>query len=149
MKRRLAVAMLLMLLAVGISISGCMQKTVTPESAGTTEGALPAAAYRFEDLPVPATMNLIRADSYLFESGASRAGILVYEGKEDPADLVKYYRENMPQHNWKLTSVFEHEEANLVFRKPGWNCNITIVKKAMQPTRLTILLGPIEAERKA
>jgi hypothetical protein len=148
MKRLLTVAMLLM---VGISISGCMQKTVTPESAGPTEAASPAAAYRFEDLPVPATMNLIRSDSYIFESGGFRAGILVYEGKDDPAELVKYYRENMPQHNWKLTSVFEHEQANLVFQKPGWNCNITISKSAvpMQPTRLTILIGPVEAEKKA
>jgi hypothetical protein len=138
-----------MLLMVGISISGCMQKAVTPEAAGPTEAAPPAAAYRFEDLPVPATMNLMRSDSYIFEAGGFRAGILVYEGKDDPADLVKYYRENMPQHNWKLVSVFEHEEANMVFQKPGWSCNITIVKKAMQSTRLTVLLGPLEAEKKA
>jgi hypothetical protein len=146
MKRLLAVAVLLV---VGVSISGCMQKAVAPESAGPTEAAPPAAAYRFEDLPVPATMNLIRSDSYIFEAGGFRAGILVFEGKEDPADLVKYYRENMPQHNWKLTSVFEHEEANLVFQKPGWSCNITIVKRAMQSTRLTVLLGPVETEKKA
>jgi len=148
MKRLLVVAMLLM---VAISISGCMQKAVTSESAGSTEAAPPAAAYRFEDLPVPATMNLIRSDSYIFEAGGFRAGILVYEGKDEPADLVKYYRENMPQHNWKLVSVFEHEQANLVFEKPGWNCNITIAKSAvpMQPTRLTILVGPVEAEKKA
>jgi len=147
MKKLLAVAILLV---VGVSISGCMQRVAAPESAAPTEApAPPAATYRFEDLPVPATVNLVRSESYIFEAGNLRAAILVYEGKDDPADLVKYYRENMPQHNWKLVSVFEHEEATLTFQKPGWNCRISIVKRAMQTTKLMIEVGPVEPEKKA
>ncbi|MDH7500936.1 MAG: hypothetical protein QHH30_11210 [candidate division NC10 bacterium] len=131
-----------MLCALSLSLWGCMQKTYT---AAPPEGAEPTPlppAYRFEDLPVPATMSLVRAESYIFEAGTLRAAIMVYEGKDDPSELVKYYRDNMPQHQWKLVSVFESQEARLTFRKPGWSCSISIAKKAMQPTRLVILIGP-------
>jgi hypothetical protein len=112
MKRLLTVVMLLM---VGVSIAGCMQKTVTPEAAGPSEAAPPPAAYRFEDLPVPASMNLVRSDSYIFEAGGFRAGILVYEGKDDPAELV-ILLENMLQHNWKL-SLFLSTRKQMVLSK--------------------------------
>jgi len=130
------------LCAVCLSLWGCMQKTYT---AAPPEGVEPtplASAYRFEDLPVPATMSLVRTESYIFEAGTLRAAIMVYQGKDDPSELVKYYRDNMPQHEWKLVSVFEHQEANLTFRKPGWRCSIGIARRAMQPTRLVILIGP-------
>jgi hypothetical protein len=122
--------------------------TSTPETAAAP-ALPPPPAYRFEDLPVPSTMNLVRAESYIFEGGGLRAAIMAYEGKDDPAELVKFYRENMPQFSWQLVSVFEHEEATLNFRKPGWNCTINIAKKAMQ-TKLVIWLGPaVDTEKKA
>lgn len=138
------------LFLMGLALWGCMPRAYTSAPPTAAEPAPPPApVYRFEDLPVPSTMNLVRAESYIFEAGGLRAAIMVYEGKDDPSDLVKYYRENMPQHNWKLVSVFEHEEANLTFQKPGWNCSISIVKRAMQTTKLTIFVGPVETEKKA
>jgi hypothetical protein len=121
-----------------------MPRAYTAAPPAETEPTPPPPTYRFEDLPVPSTMNLTRTESYIFEAGKLRAAIMVYEGKDDPVELVKYYRDNMPQHNWRLVSVFEHEEVNLIFRKPGWNCAISIAKRAMQTTRLTILVGPEE-----
>jgi hypothetical protein len=138
--------LLLAALLISFSTAGCAAKYTAPPPSEAELGP-PAASYRFEDLPVPATMSLVRGESYAIEAGGLRAAILVYEGKDDPAELVKYYRENMPQHNWKLASVFEREEATLIFRKPGWNCAVNIGKKTMQATRLTILFGPIEGEK--
>ncbi|MFH0871737.1 MAG: hypothetical protein V1878_04495 [bacterium] len=137
------------LFLMGLALWGCMPGAYTSAPPVEAPALPPPPAYRFEDLPVPATMNLVRGESYIFEAGGVRAAIMIYEGKDDPADLVKYYRENMPQHNWKLVSVFEHEEANLTFQKPGWNCTLSIVKRAMQTTRLIILIGPVETEKKA
>lgn len=143
MRKVLVVAILFLL---SLSLWGCMPKAYTSEPSTPLP---PPLAYRFEDLPVPSTMNLIRAESYIFEGGGLRAAIMIYEGKDDPAELVKFYRDNMPQHNWKLLSVFEHEEANLTFQKPGWNCTLSVVRKAMLTTRLKILIGPLEPEKKA
>lgn len=139
------------ILLIGMALWGCMPKTYSAAPPGGEAGPPPPPppTYRFEDVPVPSTMNLVRTESYIFEAGGLRAAIMVYEGKDDPAELVKFYRENMPQHNWKLISVFEHEEANLTYRKPGWNLTISIIKKAMQSTRLVIFVGPIEKEEKA
>jgi len=139
MRRYLVLGLLFLL---GMGIWGCMPKAYTAAPPEGAEPTPPPPTYRFEDLPVPATMSLVRTESYIFEAGSLRAAIMVYEGKEDPSELVKYYRDNMPQHDWKLVSVFEHQEANLTFRKPGWSCTISVVKRAMQTTRLFILIGP-------
>jgi hypothetical protein len=92
-------------------------------------------------------MNLVRAESYIFEGGGLRAAIMAYTGKDDPGDLVKFYRDNMPQHNWQLVSIFEHEEATLNFRKTGWNCTINVAKKPME-TKMMIWIGPANGEKK-
>ncbi len=72
---------------------------------------------------------------------------MAYTGKDDPGDLVKFYRDNMPQHNWQLVSIFEHEEATLNFRKTGWNCTINVAKKPME-TKMMIWIGPANGEKK-
>ena len=132
----------------GLSLWGCMPGTYSAGPAPAAEPASPPPpSYRFEDLPVPSTMSLVRAESYIFEGGGLRAAIMAYTGKDDPGDLVKFYRDNMPQHNWQLVSIFEHEEATLNFRKTGWNCTINVAKKPME-TKMMIWIGPANGEKK-
>ena len=142
------VSIFLVLCLASLSLWGCMPGTYSAGPAPAAEPAPPPPpSYRFEDLPVPSSMNLVRAESYIFEGGGLRAAIMAYTGKDDPGDLVKFYRDNMPQHNWQLVSIFEHEEATLNFRKTGWNCTINVAKKPME-TKMMIWIGPANGEKK-
>ena len=63
--------------------------------------------YRFPDLPVPGGLELSVEDSFIFEAPGTRAGNLVYRGERKYESVVRFFREKMPEHGWKLVSSFE------------------------------------------
>ncbi|MEE9274398.1 MAG: hypothetical protein V3V62_03700 [bacterium] len=97
--------------------------------------------YRFPDLPVPAGLDLSVEDSFIFEAPGTRAGHLVYRGGRKYEAVVRFYREKMPEHGWRLVSSFERGQATLTFEKPGWVISIIVSSKVLG-SQVDINIGP-------
>ena len=97
--------------------------------------------FRFADLPVPSGLSLDHSDSFIFETPGTRAGTLVYTGFRNYASTVRFYRDKMPEHGWRLVSSIEKGEASMTFEKPGWSAAI-FIRTAYLRTRVSINIGP-------
>lgn len=81
---------------------------------------------RIKDLPIPAGYILRSDKSMILEYGQVQAGILLYEGSATAADLVAFYRREMPKFDWNMASMIEREDIRMLFEKTGRNCEIMI-----------------------
>jgi hypothetical protein len=101
-------------------------------------------SYQFGDIPIPPGMTLNRKDSFLYETRATKAGLLVYEGKEEIEKLSDFFKKQMPQYQWRLVSNFELHNVMLTFIKEGWSSIIYIIPQDYEMKRIEIRVGPIE-----
>lgn len=124
-----------------LALIGCAQ---TPEKKGEMIPT-PAVTYRFEDVPIPRSLEIDKGGSFIYESEAIKTGILAYNGKAKVGDLARFFKENMGTHGWRLVSNFERNDALLTFTKPGWGCVITILPTGMERAKVEVRLGPIES----
>lgn len=122
---------------------GCAQ---TPEAEKTEMVPTPSVTYRFEDVPVPRSLKIDEGDSFIYESGAIKTGILAYSGKVGVGEVVRFFKEHMPTHGWNLVSNFEREDALLTFNKPGWGCVISVHPGGMERSKVEVRVGPIESQ---
>jgi hypothetical protein len=123
-------------------VIGCAR---TPEGEKGEMMPTPAGTYRFEDVPIPRSLAIEEEESFIYESQAIKTGILVYAGKAKVRDLVRFFKENMGPHGWRLVNNFERDDALLFFSKPGWGCVIAIKPTAMQRAKVEIRIGPVES----
>ena len=123
-----------------LALTACAQ---TPKEKGEM-APTPAVTYRFEDVPIPRSLEINKDESFIYESQAIKTGILVYGGKAKVADLAHFFKENMGTHGWRLVSNFERNDALLTFNKPGWGCVITILPTGMERAKVEVRVGPIE-----
>ena len=103
-----------------------------------------ATSYRFEDTPLPPGMNLNRKEFFVYETKATRTGLLIYEGKGEMERLANYFKEQMSNHQWRLVSNFELYNVMLTFIKEGWSGVINIQPQDDEAKRIEIRRGPIE-----
>jgi hypothetical protein len=103
-----------------------------------------ATSYQFEDIPLPAGMTLNQKESFLYETKATKAGLLVYEGKGEMGKLSTFFKKQMPKHQWRLLSNFELNNVMLTFIKEGWCSIIYILPQEDETKRIEIRVGPIE-----
>ena len=123
-------------------VVGCAR---TPEAKKSEMTPTPAATYRFEDVPMPRSLAIEGEESFIYESEAIKTGILVYAGKAKVRDLVRFFKENMGPHGWRLVSNFERDDALLTFSKPGWGCVITMKPTGMGRAKVEARVGPVES----
>ncbi len=133
--------------------SGC---TTLPESRErarireeTEEEVLPilpvplkmASSLKFEDIPVPHGFKIDQHDSFAFQTGSTRLGVLKYKGNAAADRIVAFYKEQMPVYNWDLINIIEYGRRMLTFERAQEICIITI-----EPTRgrvsLVIAVSP-------
>ena len=100
--------------------------------------------YRFEDIPLPSGLNLNRKESFIYETKATKTGLLVYEGKGEMEKLANFFKQQMPNYQWRLVSNFELNNVMLTFIKEGWSSVIYIIPKEDEIKRIEIRVGPIE-----
>jgi hypothetical protein len=117
----------------------------TPEAEKGEMMPTPAGTYRFEGVPIPRSLAIEEEESFVYESEVIKTGILVYAGKARVGDLVRFFKENMGAHGWRLVSNFERNDALLSFSKPGWGCVIAIKPTAMQRAQVEVRVGPVES----
>jgi hypothetical protein len=103
-----------------------------------------ATSYRFEDVPLLPGMNLNRKESFVYETKATRTGLLVYEGKGEMEKLANFFKDQMPNYQWRLVSNFELHNVMLTFIKEGWSSVIYIQPQDDETKRIEIRVGPIE-----
>lgn len=139
--RELAGPMVLLLVGLLVCLSGCatpVQKDSIPKTQGMLE---PSSVLKFNDIPVPAGFKVLTKDSYSFETGNVRVGILKYQGKANSDQVVNFYKEQMAMYNWNLLNSIEYGERLLNFEREGESCIVTVMPKG-SGSLLTISFGP-------
>lgn len=127
-----------------ILISGCSDLFSSRSIKETSIRQSVFTSYRFDDIPIPQGMILNRRESFLYETGNTKAGLLIYEGKGEIDKLSNFYKLQMPNYKWRLVSNFEINNVMLIFIKEGWGSVIYILPQQDETIRLEIRVGPIE-----
>jgi hypothetical protein len=87
-----------------------------------------------------------RKESAVYETRATKTGLVVYEGREEMGKLVAFFKREMPNYRWRLVSSFELNNVMLIFAKEGW-CSVILIAPYLQEEavkRIEIRIGPIE-----
>jgi hypothetical protein len=104
------------------------------EKKGATTPALlePQAILKFADLPIP---------TYSFETQGVRVGMLKYQGKANPEQIVAFYKEQMTMYNWDLLNIVEYGDRLLNFDRDNETCVITLSPQGSRII-ISVALGP-------
>ena len=122
------------------ALTGC--STLSDNKGTTNPGLLePQAIMKFIDIPVPVGLKSLPQQSYSFESSGVRVGVLKYQGKNNPDQVVNFYKEQMPMFNWNLVNITEYGQRLLNFERENETCIITMEPRGSSVI-LTISLGP-------
>jgi hypothetical protein len=125
--------MLLVLTLVGCATSTLSEQTAPPgEPLQTTEAVEPETAryYDFEDVPVPAEMELKTDRSFVFQTTEFAAGLLAFSGRVELSSLISFFRIKLPDDGWRFLSSIKSPKTILFFQKANRLCIITIISKA-------------------
>ncbi|MDP8233563.1 MAG: hypothetical protein P9M06_02010 [Candidatus Saelkia tenebricola] len=123
-------------------LSGCATTSRRGSTvAGVSNELEVSALLKFDDIPVPNGFNFIAVDSFAFQTQDIRVGLLKYEGKANPDEVVQFYKEQMPLYNWKTINLIEYERRILNFEKDGQSAVITIDAKGGK-SALVIAVSP-------
>lgn len=123
-------------------LSGCAMMSQQDKSISSSPSTLePQAMSKFSDIPVPNGFKSLPSQSYSFESSGVRVGVLKFQGKADPDQIVNFYKEQMVMYNWNLLNVVEYGERLLNFDRENETCVITLLTKGKNVI-ITVSLGP-------
>ena len=144
-KRRLYPVILLLIITIGFSFSGCSSlskkddKATAPASSTST--AVPALYYDFGDVLVPKELKVNKKSSFIYQTGGFSAGVLVLRGRVETSSLISFFESNMVKDNWKIISSFKSERTLLLFQKAQRWCVITITNGSYN-TNVKIWVAP-------
>jgi len=97
--------------------------------------------YDFQDIPIPSELDLVSKDSYVFQAGALKAGLLTLRGRVDVNSLINFFQMALPREHWKLKGGFRYKRSVLIFDKPDRTCIINLYEKVFY-TYVEILVAP-------
>ncbi|MFH1281495.1 MAG: hypothetical protein ABIH91_02110 [Candidatus Omnitrophota bacterium] len=124
-----------------IALTGCT--TYSGSKGPVNPGSLsPQAILKFTDIPVPVGLKSLPEQSYSFESSGVRVGVLKYQGKNNPDQIVNFYKEHMPMYNWNLINIVEYGQRLINFERENETCIVTLQPMGWGNTLLIISLGP-------
>jgi hypothetical protein len=135
---------ILSILLVGVFITGFLGCVTTSDKAAVPKNEAmlePSTMLKFSDVPTPTGFRSLPQESYSFESAGIRVGLLKYQGKANPDQVVNFYKEQMGMYNWNLLNLIEYGERLLNFEREGESCIVTISGKGNNVI-VTISLGP-------
>ncbi len=125
-----------------IALMGCAGLSGNSDAKSANPGVLePQAILKFSDVPVPVGLKSLPAQSYSFESSGVRVGVLKYQGKNNPDQVVNFYKEQMAMYNWNLVNIVEYGQKLMNFERENETCIITMEPKGSSMI-LIISLGP-------
>lgn len=120
-----------MLIVTGCSLTD--KQPAPPEASGSADvpkGSL-SKYYDFDDIQVPAKMELDKDRSNVMRVGDFKAGVIVLSANLDGESLSNFFVEGMAKDNWKLKGSDKYPNMYLFFAKPGKAAVIRIKEKTM------------------
>jgi hypothetical protein len=121
--------------------SGCAESRKTAKPVIKSGLLEPQATLKFSDIPAPIGFKFDLEDSYSFESGNLRMGVLRYHGKANPDSVVTFYKEQMPMYNWNFINAVGYGDQLLNFDRPQEMCTVTLSPSGNN-VKITISVGP-------
>ncbi|MDD5006253.1 MAG: hypothetical protein PHS93_07155 [Candidatus Omnitrophica bacterium] len=101
---------------------------------------------RFDDIPVPMGFKFFPLNSFVYEAGKVRIGVLEYYGSSFPYKIVKFYKDNMPNLGWRILNVIESKDTLLSFEKDNEICIVKFSYKGSGGS-LVISISPRYEEK--
>jgi hypothetical protein len=95
----------------------------------------------FPDIPIPSELDLRAKDSYVFQAGPIKTGLLTLRGRVDINSLINFFNMAMPRENWKQMGQFRYRHSILIFGKPEKTCVIRLWEEAIY-TYIEIYVAP-------
>lgn len=123
---------------------------VTQAQPGQQQGAPPppqagspkAQFLDFPDIPIPTELDLQPKESYVFQAGTMKTGILTLRGRVDINSLITYFSMAMPSQGWKPKGQFRYKRSALIFEKPDKTCVIILFESTIY-TYAEIYVAPM------
>ncbi len=134
------------LAAAVLLVSGCATITGKEESPKPKQEGLNQVFYTFPDIPIPKELEFNREKSFIYETQALKAGVLVLSGNVDIASLDTYFRTNMAKSGWRLVNSFRYADVILNFGKEDRSSQVRISRNAFS-TQVEIWVGPLQPEK--
>lgn len=111
-----------------------------PPDAGASQASPPSSSqpamtgprptfYDFQDIPVPSELSVLSSESYVFQSGPFKAGVLTLRGRVDLNSLINFFQMALPRENWKAKGGFRYRRSVLIFEKADKICVINFYEK--------------------
>ena len=118
--RTLQLITALLMAALLLAAAGC--SAISKDKKETSSPAPPAketapAYHDFNDVLVPAEMQIERDDSFVYQTAGFTVGILALKGRVDLASLIEFFEKNMPRDNWQMVSQFKSPRTMMLFQK--------------------------------
>lgn len=85
--------------------------------------------YDFPDIPVPHELTVQRGDSYVYQQGKERVGILTFKGRVEVTSLIRFFQAGLPKEGWISKGGFRYRRSMLLFEKPNKTCVIDVYEK--------------------
>lgn len=125
MKTRLLTALCLALAVTACTTAGDSMDSSDPSLSYVPEMQT-APELRIKDLPLPNGFNYKPEKSMILEYGNTVAGILLCEGPGDPAEVISFFRREMPKFDWTMSNMIERRETRMIFEKQGKTCELSV-----------------------
>lgn len=98
----------------------------------------------FDDIPIPSELSRDSDRSFVYEAPGVTMGVITYSGYVKGNSLAKFFRNEMPQHEWQFLNAFSEGDKYLVsFIKSDKSCMISVEESSLS-TRVTIKVGPTQ-----
>jgi hypothetical protein len=102
----------------------------------------PAAAARFDDVPIPEGLKMQHESSFVFESEQLQIAYLIYEGRMTPEEVAQFFLDTLPNANWTLVNVLQYNDITITLRKPDKDLVIHISPRRTRGCVAKISLTP-------
>ena len=103
-----------------LAAAGCstLSKDKQQEASPEPQAKKPAPVYHdFNDVLVPAEMQIERDESFIYQTAGFTVGILTLKGRVDLESLIEFFEKNMPGDNWQMVSQFKSPRTMMLFQK--------------------------------
>lgn len=112
----------------------------SPPAPAVSSGPRPQF-YDFPDIPIPMELKVVSDDSFTFQSGNMKSGILTLRGRVDLNSVINFFQMAMPRENWKPKGGFRYRRSILIYEKPEKTCVINLHEK-LYYTYVEIVVAP-------
>jgi hypothetical protein len=105
----------------------------------------------FEDVDVPAELQIVEGESIMINTANFLGGAIVYKGKVTVDSLIRFFKVQMPKRGWEFSgSSYAGHNIILAFTKPARNCIIHVTEPSdwggSQRTQIWVGSGSMKPE---